>query len=144
MIGCLTMGSKTPLLNTKIQKKKKKNTLPNYHVKCHGRFLCSLLRIHGYLTREIYHGKVRLHTLAQFPPVKGPFTTVKVFHVFAPIIRGINSRFHIFVGNNSITFLRIELLWKNSSYVSGVSVCIFVALYLCMFGCLLKVLRVGA
>ena len=27
---------------------------------------------------------------------------------------------------------------KNSSYVSGVSVCIFVALYLCMFGCLLQ------
>ena len=56
-------------------KYKKKNTLPKYHVKCHGRFLCSLLRIHGYLTREIYHGNVRLHTLTQFPPVKGPFTT---------------------------------------------------------------------
>ena len=26
-----------------------------------------------------------------------------------------------------------ELFWKNSSYVSGVSVCIFVALYLCNF-----------
>ena len=32
----------------------------------------------------------------------------------------------------------IELFWKNSSYVSGVSVCIFVALYLCMFGYLLQ------
>ena len=39
-----------------------------------------------------------------------------------------------------------ELFWKNSSYVSGASVCIFVALYLCnfvslylcMFGCLLQ------
>ena len=26
-----------------------------------------------------------------------------------------------------------ELFWKNSSYVSGVSVCIFVALYVGMF-----------
>ena len=32
----------------------------------------------------------------------------------------------------------IELFWKNSSYVSGVRVCIFVALYLCMLGCLLQ------
>ena len=31
-----------------------------------------------------------------------------------------------------------ELFCKNSSYVSGVSVCIFVALWLCMFGCLLQ------
>ena len=30
-------------------------------------------------------------------------------------------------------FSFIELFWKNSSYVSGVSVCIFVALYLCNF-----------
>ena len=35
-------------------------------------------------------------------------------------------------------FSIFELFWKNSSYVSGVSVCIFVALYLCMFGCLLQ------
>ena len=27
----------------------------------------------------------------------------------------------------------IELFWKNSSYVSGVSVCIFVAFYVGMF-----------
>ena len=27
----------------------------------------------------------------------------------------------------------IELFWKNSSYVSGVSLCIFVDLYLCSF-----------
>ena len=31
-----------------------------------------------------------------------------------------------------------ELFWKNSSYVSGVSLCIFVTLWLCMFGCLLQ------
>ena len=31
-----------------------------------------------------------------------------------------------------------ELFWKNSSYVSGVSVCIFAALWLCMFRCLLQ------
>ena len=31
----------------------------------------------------------------------------------------------------------IELFFQNSSYVSGVSVCIFVAFWLCMFGCLL-------
>ena len=29
----------------------------------------------------------------------------------------------------------VELFWKNSSYVSGVSVCIFVALYLCIIVC---------
>ena len=29
--------------------------------------------------------------------------------------------------------LIFELFWKNSSYVSGVSVCIFVALYVGMF-----------
>ena len=27
----------------------------------------------------------------------------------------------------------IELFWKNSTYVSGVSICIFVALYVGMF-----------
>ena len=33
-----------------------------------------------------------------------------------------------------ITFFPfVELFWKNSSYVSGVSVCIFVALYVRMF-----------
>ena len=32
----------------------------------------------------------------------------------------------------------IELFFQNSSYVSGVSVCIFVAFWLCMFGCLLQ------
>ena len=36
------------------------------------------------------------------------------------------------------TWALFEVFWKNSSYVSGVSVCIFVALYLCMLGCLLQ------
>ena len=34
-----------------------------------------------------------------------------------------------------LAFTVFELFWKNSSYVSGVSVCIFVALYLCIFVC---------
>ena len=37
------------------------NTLPAYHVKCHGRFVWSFWRIHGYLTREIYLGERRSH-----------------------------------------------------------------------------------
>ena len=46
--------------------------------------------------------------------------------------------------------LSFELFWKNSSYVSGMNVCIFVALWLCLFGCglqgpiRLEVLRVDA
>ena len=42
------------------------------------------------------------------------------------------------VEDDFITPIFIELFWKNSSYVGGVSVFIFVALYLCMFGCLLQ------
>ena len=38
--------------------------------------------------------------------------------------------------NHSESKLRIE--HRFLSYVSGVSVCIFVALYLCMLGCLLQ------
>ena len=37
---------------------------------------------------------------------------------------------------NEIGF--IEVFFQNSSYVSGGSLCIFVALWLCMFGCLLQ------
>ena len=33
----------------------------------------------------------------------------------------------------------IKLFWKNSSHVSGLSICIFVALWLCLFGCALQV-----
>ena len=33
----------------------------------------------------------------------------------------------------------IKLLWKNSSHVSGLSICIFVALWLCLFGFVLQV-----
>ena len=32
----------------------------------------------------------------------------------------------------------IELFWKNSTYVSDLSVCIFVTLWLCVFGCVLQ------
>ena len=60
------------------------NTLPTYHVKCHGRFVWSFWRIHGYLTREIYLGKRRSHYWIQFPVVKEQFTTVKVTRVTAP------------------------------------------------------------
>ena len=41
------------------------------------------------------------------------------------------SVFPLFVG--FVCSVIDELFWKNSSYVSGVSVCIFVALYLCNF-----------
>ena len=53
-------------------------TLVSYHDKCHGRFLCSFKSIHGYLTREIYLGKVGSQTLTEFP-------AVKVSHVTPPI-----------------------------------------------------------
>ena len=35
------------------------NAIATYHVKCHGRFVPSFWRIHGYLTRKIYLGKRR-------------------------------------------------------------------------------------
>ena len=38
----------------------------------------------------------------------------------------------------STDLLLLSYFEKNSSYVSGVGVCIFVALYLSMFGCLLQ------
>ena len=60
MIGCLTVGSK--------------KTLANYLVlNVMSAFVCSFLRIHGYLTREIYHGEVRPQALTQFPAIKGSF-----------------------------------------------------------------------
>ena len=62
-------------------------TVPNYHVKCHERFLYSFSRIHVYLKREIYLGKARSHALTKFPAVKESFfTTVKVSRVTAPNI----------------------------------------------------------
>ena len=51
-----------------------------------GAFLVLFSRIHGYLTRDIYLGKVRSHTLTQFPALKGSLTTVKVSRVTAPYI----------------------------------------------------------
>ena len=38
------------------------------------------------LHRKFTFGKVRSHTLMQFPTIKGSFTTVKVSHVAAPIM----------------------------------------------------------
>ena len=70
VIGCLTVGGK--------------KTLANYHIKCHGRFLCYFLRIHGYLTREIYLEKVRSHKLTKSSSKRVIFT-VKVSRVTAPI-----------------------------------------------------------
>lgn len=40
----------------------------------------------GILHRKFTFGKVRSHTLMQFPTIKGSFTTVKVSHVAAPIM----------------------------------------------------------
>ena len=70
VIGCLTVGSK--------------KTLANYHVKCHGRFLCS------FTYPWIFHvGNLPLespvtHTNTIFCG-KGSFTTVKVSRVTSPI-----------------------------------------------------------
>lgn len=80
-----------------------KKTLANYHIKCYERFLGSFLRIHGYFTLEIYLGKVRSHTLTQFPAA-GSFTTVRMSRVTAPnisefyrvdlpVVFALNSRF---------------------------------------------------
>ena len=40
----------------------------------------------GILHWKFTFGKVRSHTLMQFPTIKGSFTTVKVSHVAAPIM----------------------------------------------------------
>ena len=48
-----------------------------YHVKCHGRFLSSFWRNHGYSLWKIYLGKVRSHTPRQFPAVKGSRVTAR-------------------------------------------------------------------
>ena len=40
----------------------------------------------GILHRKFTFGKVRSHTLMQFPTIKGSFTTVKVSHVAAPVM----------------------------------------------------------
>ena len=58
------------------------NTTAIYHDKCHRRFLWSFLRIHGYLPREIYLGKVRSHSLNAV--VKRSIPTLNVFRVTAP------------------------------------------------------------
>ena len=54
-----------------------RKTLAIHHVKCHGRFLSSFWRNHGYLCREKSGNK------HQFTAVKGSFTTVKVSCVTA-------------------------------------------------------------
>ena len=57
-------------------------------------------------------------------------------YVFAPsgesLLSCDNGQLHIHIP------LIVELFWKNSSYVSGLSVCIFVALWLCVFECALQ------
>ena len=68
------MGSKKPLLITTL--------------KVMGAFfVLSYVSIDtGILHGKFTFGKVRSHTLTQFPAIKGSFTTVKVSHVAAPII----------------------------------------------------------
>ena len=50
-----------------------RKTLAIYHVKCHGRFLSSFWRNHGYFLWKISLGKVRPHAPHQLPAVKGSF-----------------------------------------------------------------------
>ena len=62
----------------------RQKTLANYLFIYLFIYLLFSLRIHGYLTQYIYLGKVRSHTLTQFPALKGSFATVKVSRVTAP------------------------------------------------------------
>ena len=67
--------------------RRQQNTLANYHVKCHGRFLGSFLRIHGYLTREIYVGIVFVTHTNTISYGKRVSTTVgKMFRVWSHLI----------------------------------------------------------
>ena len=72
--------------------------------------------------------------------IKLRISTLSVFYLssyeFAPSGESLllcdNGQLHIHIP------LIVERFWKNSSYVSGLSVCIFVALWLCVFGCALQ------
>ena len=64
--------------------REQQKTLANYHVKCHGRFLCSFTYPWIFQTGNLPLESLVTHTNT-ISSVKGSFTTVKVSRVTSPI-----------------------------------------------------------